>query len=313
MNELPSLFLERLEKILPPEHFERTLKNFSDPNQLLSIRINSLKIRKEEIIPILRNNSIEFKEVPWYEDALTISNLSKRELQNADFLSKGYVYIQGLSSMLPPLVLFPQPGEDILDMCAAPGSKTTQMASLMRNQGRILSLENIRDRYYKLRAVVKGLGATMVECKLVDARKFRPQHFFDKVLVDVPCSSEGRFKVSDPKTFAYWSLRKIKEMVHKQKGILHNACRLVKPGGAVVYSTCTFAPEENEGVVDWVLKKMKGIIQIEPIPLAHPFKTCPAVSQWQGKTFAPQIKNCLRILPDETMEGFFIAKLWKLV
>ncbi len=311
MNELPLLFLERLKKILPNGQFESAVKSLFNHNRFLSIRINSLKAEKEAAINTLLDNHIEFKEVPWYEEALILLNVSKRELQNTNLVAKGYIYIQGLSSMLPSLVLSPRPGEEILDMCAAPGSKTTQMASLMHNQGRIVSLENIKDRYYKLKAVIRELGATIVGCQLIDARKFHPHQLFDKALVDVPCSSEGRFKTFNQKTCAYWSLRKIKEMVRKQKGILLNACRLVKPQGTVVYSTCTFAPEENEGVINWVLKKMEGAVKIEPIKLAD-IKTYPALSQWQGKTFDAQIQNCLRILPDEAMEGFFIAKLVKI-
>ena len=140
----------------------------------------------------------------------------------------------------------------------------------------------------------------------------RDQHGFDKILVDAPCSSEGRFKIADKKTFAYWSLRKIKEMVHKQRGLLLNASRLLKPGGTLVYSTCTFAPEENEGVVNWLLKKTAGALKVEPV-LLDDVVSYPAVEEWEGKIFNPAVRNCFRVLPTSEMEGFFITKIVKTV
>jgi len=214
---------------------------------------------------------------------------------------------------LPVLVLDPRGGENILDMCAAPGSKTTQMAALMQNQGTIVAIEAVRNRYYKLKAVTSLLGVENVIFKLMDGRSYRArEQLFDKILVDAPCSCEGRFKVEDPKTYRYWSLRKIREMTRKQKGLLLNASRLLKPEGRLVYATCTFAPEENEEVLNWLLKKTAGTIRVDKIHIKD-ISAYPARQQWQGKTFDRQIENCLRILPDEKMEGFFIAKLQKVV
>jgi len=145
----------------------------------------------------------------------------------------------------------------------------------------------------------------------MDARRFRPRNsFFDKILVDAPCSSEGRFQSGNPKTLAYWSSRKIKEMMRKQRGLLLAASRLLKPGGILVYSTCTFAPEENEGVVHWLLKKTKGTLRTESIDIPG-VASYPVVTQWNKKEFNGEITKCFRVLPNVHMEGFFIAKFKK--
>ncbi len=319
MNALPELFLTRLQKIVPPHKYHSCLESFSSPHPLI-VRVNTLKISREELLEFLRNNKIQFTEILDVKDALELHNISSRELQETRVFKKGYVYCQGLSSLLPAIVLDPKPGERVLDMCAAPGSKTTQMAALMQNKGSIVALEAVRARYYKLKSVVDAQGAEIVFLRLMDARRFRPPRalpqpeleFFDKILVDAPCSSEGRFKTSDPKTYAFWSLRKIKEMVRKQRGILLSASRWLKGEGVLVYSTCSFAPEENEGVVDWLLRKTQG--QLETVPIELPrIETAPAFLKWQRKDFHPQLEHARRILPNQKMEGFFMVKLRRTV
>jgi 16S rRNA (cytosine1407-C5)-methyltransferase len=138
-------------------------------------------------------------------------------------------------------------------------------------------------------------------------RRLREEAPFDRILVDAPCSCEGRFIIHEPKSFAYWSLRKIKEMSHKQKGLLLNASRLLAPDGVLVYATCTFAPEENEEVVDWFLRKTDGRFELTPMQIEG-VKTYPCLTQWHKRSYDLRIRNAVRILPDERMEGFFIAK-----
>jgi len=208
-------------------------------------------------------------------------------------------------------ILDPKPREHVLDMCAAPGSKTTQMAARMKNKGEITAIDTVRGRYYKLRAVAKLMGAVNIHFKLMDARRFRPKdQLFDKVLVDAPCSSEGRFKMDIPKTFAYWSPRKIKEMARKQKGLLISASRLLKPGGTMVYSTCTFAPEENEKVIQYLLKKTEGVLKVEQTNIEG-VTTYPSIREWQGRDLGDSSRHCFRVLPRDGMEGFFVAKFIK--
>ena len=309
-NTLPSLFLERLKAILPRECLDSCIESFSKEKPF-SVRINTLQTDKKTLIQILEKQKILFEEISWYKEALVLKNISPKELGQTQLVKEGFLYIQSLSSMLPSLILAPQPGEYILDMCAAPGGKTTQMASLMQNRGFLLAVDKVKNRYYKLRSVIALLGAKMITAQLMDARKLKPaSRLFDKILVDAPCSSEGRFKVHGKKTFSYWKPRKIKEMAHKQKGLILSAARLLKAGGVLVYSTCTFAPEENEEVIDWLIRKTDGAIEVVAIDLKG-IRSYPSLLEWQGKRLNAEVSKCLRVLPDKTMEGFFMAKLRK--
>lgn len=303
---LPPLFLDRLERIIPREFFSSVVESFAK-DKIFSVRINPLREKRENILTLLKQRRIEFQEVEWYEDALIVTSASPFL---DDFIQGGFLYRQNLSSMLVPLIINPEPGERVLDLCAAPGSKTTQMAAMMGNQGQIIANEPVKSRFYKLKSVVSLLGARNVELKAADGRKFRDSGLFDKILVDAPCSSEGLFQTSMPETYAYWSPRKIKEMVQKQRGLLLNATRLLKKGGTLVYSTCTFSPEENEGVADWVLRKTKENLKVVPVDVPQ-IKTYPSLRSWQGKNFSDGIQKCVRILPEDRMNGFFIAKFKK--
>lgn len=307
-KELFPVFLDRLRTIVGSERYDTVVQSFARPG-VFSVRINTLKTTRPEICARLKERNIAFREIPWSSEALVLEGIPREELTRMDLINEGLLYRQSLSSMLPAVILAPQPGERVLDMCAAPGSKTTQMSAMMRNEGEIVAVEAVRGRYYKLKSVVALAGAANVALKLTDARRFRSPVLFDRILVDAPCSSEGRFKTDDPETYAYWSPRKIREMARKQRGLLLSASRLLKPGGTLVYATCTFAPEENEGVADWLLRKTGGRLSLEPVHFAG-ISSYPPLERWQQKIFSPSIKNCLRILPDSSgeMEGFFIAR-----
>lgn len=253
------------------------------------------------------------ERVPWHDTAFVLRNRSSRELTDTAVYRAGHIYVQSLSSMLPPLLLDPQPGEMILDLTAAPGSKTTQMASLMQNRGTIIANDSNKPRFFRLLANVKLQGATCAQCVLSHGETVwrRYGETFDRVLVDAPCSAEGRFDMNDPRTYRYWKLRKVREMVRKQKRLLYSGIRALKPGGVLVYSTCTFAPEENEGVVSWALEKFAGVV--EPMASRLPVSNVAVpLTAWEGKPFATGIRHAVRILPTATMEGFFLAKLTRL-
>lgn len=305
---LPSEFINRLKQIVPVDRYEYILQSFGG-EKAIAFRINTTHPR-EKVLQRITQSGLCVEEVPWFSQAFVIKdggNLD--ELKNLE--GEGAVYRQGLSSLLVPVILNPRPAEIILDTCAAPGSKTTQISQMMDNTGEIVAVEGVRQRLFKLKSVIQLQGAGNIKTVLMDARKYRPQGLeFDKILVDAPCSSEGRFDPADKKSFAYWSLRKIREMRKKQKGILLNAARWLKPGGVLIYSTCTFAPEENEQVVDWFLRKGKGRFFTEKIfPSEFPgVKAYPAVEAWGDMTFSPEVSNSLRVMPGPLMDGFFITK-----
>ena len=301
---LPPDFELRLKDILP----QRPASAF-EPRQYQSFRINTLKISVEEAHALLSNRKIDFQKVDFYPYAIIVEKSVAQDILKSDLVNDGFLYAQGLQSLLPVIALDPQPNQRVLDLCAAPGSKTSQIAMHMNNQGTLKANEPIRQRLYRLKAVLQLTGAK-AQISSTDGRRLKEHSgLYDRILVDAPCSSEGRFIINEPKSYGFWSVRKIKEMSHKQKGLILNASRLLLPGGIMVYATCTFAPEENEEVIDWFLRQTKGSFELMPIPLQEmEVKTYPTLTSWHQRSYDPRIKHAARILPDERMEGFFIAK-----
>lgn len=214
--------------------------------------------------------------------------------------------------MIPPLVLSPQPEEIILDMAASPGSKTTELATLMHNTGIIIANDKSPKRLFKLLENLKTQGVTNTKTSAIPGEflwKKYPE-YFDGVLLDAPCSMEGRFTTNDPNSYKDWSPRKIKELSNLQKWMLRSAISCTKIGGTIVYSTCAMSPEENEEVIDWLLKKMGDAITIEELSLEHLPKN-PGLTQWGKKQYNPALAKTLRIYPSTLMEGFFVAKIKK--
>jgi NOL1/NOP2/sun family putative RNA methylase len=305
---LPQEFTNRLSRIVPREHLAAILEGFARPD-VLSLRVNTLKAAVTDVHAAFRQEGISFSTVAWSETVLIVEGAEKERISSHPLVLEGKLYFQALSSMLPAIVLDPQPAERVLDLCAAPGSKTTQMAAMMQGQGEIVATDVVKPRFFKLKAVCQLLGASMVRCKLTDGRRLRDDQGFDRVLVDAPCSSEGRFKTFNKKTVGYWSLRKIKEMAHKQKGLLLSASRLLKPGGRLVYSTCTFSPEENEGVVDWFLRKAAGF-SMEPVRIEG-VTSYPCLTEWEGRQYSKEVSQAFRVLPTSNIGGFFMATFRK--
>lgn len=299
--------LERT-KLLYPDIEPKKLFSHNHPT---TFRVNRLRTTKYTVVSALSAAGYEIEPVSWYEDAFIMKNKSLRELTDTDIYRRGELYVQSLSSMIPPLVLAPKANDKILDLCAAPGSKTSQMAAIMKNTGEILANDNSRIRIYKLDANLKLLGVTNTMTHFGVGQTLWQQYpeYFDRTLVDVPCSMEGRIQLSDEKTYKDWSLKKIRELSERQRWLLRGGVSATKPGGVIVYSTCTLSPEENEGVIDWILKKEKGCLEVESISLGC--TTRAGVTIWNGKAYAPDVVSTVRILPIETMEGFFVAKLRK--
>ena len=307
-NTLPEQFIDRLLNIIPSDKIDSVLNSFSQEKSTC-IRVNEIKTSVQNVQNSFKENSIEYKKAPLAKINFILTQKDIR--QNSyykDLVENGIIYPQNISSTLPVILLDPKENETVLDMCAAPGSKTSQIAAMMKNKGIVYAVDAVRKRTYKLRSVLKLLGVENVRTFCCDGRRFRSPEIksFDKILVDAPCSSEARFKTFNKKTQAYWSLRKIKETSKKQKGLLLSASRLLKSQGTLVYSTCSFSPEENEGVIDWFLKKSEDEFFINKIENYNiPSYAC--LKSWKKKVFSAQTQNCLRILPDGVFEGFFTA------
>jgi 16S rRNA (cytosine1407-C5)-methyltransferase len=311
LRELPELFLERLRRILPSSRWDATVNTFAAPKPT-TFRVNPFKATAEAVRDELAGYGFHVERVSWYPEAMIVRRGRLRELQETAFYRSGAIYVQSLSSMVPPLALDPRPGETVLDLTAAPGSKTTQMSCLMRGEGRLVANDNNRVRFFKLRANVLQQAARNVELSLRPGEAFgRVQPgAFDRVLADVPCSAEGRFDLREPKSFRFWKPAKIREMVRKQKRLLASGIAALRPGGVLVYSTCTFAPEENEAVIHWALERFGETMALEPIRVGCS-NAASGLASWDGVPFHPSLKLACRLLPTADMEGFFVARLRK--
>lgn len=308
---LPEAFVDRLQRIAGSSRFQETLASFSIPRPV-AIRINTMRTGPEQVAAMLKKNNIRFKSVPWYTDALILPECTTRKVIQTELYTNGSIYIQGLSSMIPALVLKPQPGERVLDMAAAPGSKTTQMAAMMENTGEIVANDVSKARLYKLKDTIKRLGAANITVTNLPGQRLweRYQNYFDKVLLDAPCSLEGMFSLHDPATYSQWSLKKVKLLAKEQCWLLRSAISAARPGGTIVYSTCTLSPEENEGVIDWILRKEQGKIALESVIVPGCRLDSPLPS-WGGRRYAADVAKTARIFPDAQREAFFIAKIRK--
>ena len=309
---LPQAFLDRLARIIPADQHEAVLATFAQPKPT-AVRLNTLKADPSELVTALSTRGFVLDPVPWYPAACVLRNKRLADLQDTPAYQEGRLYVQSLSSLLPVLILDPQPGQTVLDLAAAPGGKTTQIACHMRGQGRLVANDNNRIRFYKLRANVQQQGAINVELSRKPGEWFgRAQpEAFDRVLVDAPCGTEGRFYTARPSSYNYWKPRKIHEMVVKQRRLILAGAQATAPGGVLVYSTCTFAPEENEGIVQWLLQRLDGAVEVEAITLPIP-NTMVGLSSWEHVVFDPRVRRAVRVLPTSEMEGFFLAKLRKI-
>ena len=309
-------FLERMKKLLNQSDFEKYLEIIKQP-LLNSIRCNTLKISPEQLKKNLEEKTWKISQpLKDYPEVMIIENeLQPGELGRSIEHLLGYYYIQELASMLPPIALNPKLHELILDLCASPGSKTSQMASQMNNTGTIIANDVNIERIKILASNLERCGVTNVIITREDGiqlcEKLKSQKLkFDKILLDAPCSGEGTIRNSQ-KTCLMWNPNTIKSLSKLQKKLFQKAFEILKNDGEIVYSTCTHAPEENEEVLDYILNEFKDKIKIEKINL--PVKCRPGLSGWAGGKYNDEVKLSCRIYPqDNDSEGFFIAKFKKI-
>lgn len=304
-SKLPLDFITELNNTFTPRIVDKILSGMLE-KRYTTLRVNSIKYNIEELKKYFDNIGIKYKTVPWYDDALIILNSNESQIQSLEIYKNGFIYMQSLSSMLPPLVLKPKENERVLDLTAAPGSKTTQMASLMNNKGYILANELDKIRCDKLRFNIKMQGATICEVQNGRGEEIGEKYpnEFDKVLLDTPCSGEGRFILQDEKSYKAWSTKEVEDLTKTQKGLFASAYKALKLGGEMVYSTCTLNKFENEEVLNWALNQFNmEIVKIE-IELKNTLKGI-------TKGYNNELKNAIRMLPTKEQEGFFVAKLIK--
>lgn len=245
-----------------------------------TLRANTIKSSAKEIAEELTRAGIEFEKVDWYGDAFALRE--RRDLRELDIYKDGKIYLQSLSSMMPPLELDPHPGEDILDMCAAPGGKTTQLAALGGRGCNITAVEMHAPRAERLRYNLAKQGASNVVVMQTDARRLDEFFRFDKILLDAPCSGSGTLNLENEKQMKGFTQALIDKCCKQQAALLKKALELLKPGGTLIYSTCSILKCENENQIEKALSKASPDFEL---------------------------KSMKTIYPDELYEGFFIAKI----
>ena len=291
--QIPQFLEEMLQKQYNNEIKNKIIKVYKEQRKV-TLRINTIKTTKEKIKECLNQNKIEFQEVEWNRDALIIKNAREEEIRKLEIYENGEIYLQSLSSMLPPIILEPKEGENILDMTAAPGGKTTQMATITNNQALITAVEKNKIRAERLKYNLQKQGVGCVNVMLEDARKLSDFFSFDKILLDAPCSGSGTMRIFD-KNF---NEELIKRSSKIQEELLKKALKILKLGGEMVYSTCSILKQENEEILEKVLTKANA--EIEPINLTENIATLPN-----------NIEGTITVCPTENYEGFFVAKIRK--
>lgn len=295
--------MEFLEGMLKEQYGIETAKKIINgylTKRKTTLRINTIKSNIEEIKNKLQESKIEYEEVPWSKEALIIKNVDEKTIQEMDIYQDGKIYMQSLSSMLPPIILEPKEKTDILDMAAAPGGKTTQIAALTNNKAHITACEKNKIRAERLKYNVDKQGATCVFIMPKDSRFIDDFFSFDQILLDAPCSGSGTLDFNDSNIEKYFTKQLIERSTKTQKTLLKKAISLLKPGHEMVYSTCSILACENEDVVESILKD--GKIEIVPISFEG-IESLPVLTT--------KISGTLCVCPTELYEGFFVAKIRK--
>ena len=292
--QIPQFLEEMLQEQYNNEITNKIIKGYKEQRKV-TLRVNTIKATKEKIKECLNQAKIEFQEVEWNRDALIIKDAREEEIRKHELYENGEIYLQSLSSMLPPIILEPKEGENILDMAAAPGGKTTQMSALTNNKAFITAVEKNKIRAERLKYNLQKQGVGCVNVMLEDARKLSDFFSFDKILLDAPCSGSGTMSIFD-KNF---NEELIKRSSKTQEELLKKALKILKPGGEMVYSTCSILKQENEEILKKVLAKANA--KIEPINLTENIVTLPS-----------KIDGTITVCPTENYEGFFVAKIRKI-
>lgn len=299
MQKIPQFLDEKLQSQYGEELTKKIANGYSK-QRYATLRANTIKTEANNVAKELQKAGIEFDKVNWSDNAFIIKNATESDIRNLSIYKNGEIYMQSLSSMIPAIILSPNAGENILDMTAAPGGKTTQIAALSNNQCFITACEKNKIRLDRLKYNLEKQGATSTNVMNIDARKLDDFFSFDKVLLDAPCSGSGTLNTNDENLEKYFTKELIQRSQKTQFELLQKAINVLKPGNEMVYSTCSILQEENEENIQKYIKK--GLVEIVPINLKQ-YEEIPKLPT--------KIEGTMCICPDELYEGFFIAKLRK--
>ncbi len=274
-----------------------------------TIWANPLKTTADGLHALMARGGVDLTPVPWYPGAFRLPEGVMPGLR-WEYLA-GLYQVQEEAALLPALLLDPQPGERVLDLCAAPGNKTAQMGAMMQNQGTLIANDRSSGRMRAARHALSRIGLANVTTMTHDGANLPAEMgLFDKIMVDVPCSCEGTCR-KDPSVLTHSSAGASQKLARIQTALLRKAVQLCRPGGRIVYATCTFAPEENELVVDAILRELSDTLHLCPSDVAG-LVASPGLTEWQGQTLHSDLCFASRIWPQQNdTGGFFVAVLEK--
>jgi tRNA (cytosine49-C5)-methyltransferase len=301
--EFKPKFIERYSALTDWDLFKKYSLSFLRK----SIRVNTLKITVKELLERM-SDRYDLEPVPWCKEGFFITHKTGRlDVGNTIEHMLGYYYVQEAASMIPPVVLEPQEGEVILDMCAAPGSKTSQLAQYMNNTGVLFANDLKGMRLASLGINVQRCGVTNCIQTNINGMNY-PEGHYDRILLDAPCSGTGTIRKS-PKTIRMWNSGVVIRISRTQRKLIKHAFDLLKPGGLMVYSTCSLEPEENEAIVSYLLSECPNA-DLEDINL--PIVKGKPILEFNGELYDPRVAKTLRLWPQNNdTEGFFISKIRK--
>ncbi len=305
MTQLPPALAGRLAELLGDEYREYMDSLASPPWPCL--RVNTLKATVGEVKGLAGEAGLELEPVPWCPTGFWISERG-HGLGDSVAHFQGLFYLEDAASLLPPEALDPSTGDIVLDAAAAPGGKTTHISALMGNGGAVAANEVDAHRTRVLRFNLSRMGVLNAAVTTLDM-SVRPDvgQIFDRVLLDAPCSCEGRLG-DDPEALALWRPARVHRCSRLQERLIESCFGLLAPGGVLVYSTCTLAPEENEGVVDALLRR-HGDADVGEIAVSPP-RHAGGVTEWRGARYDDRVAGCLRLYPHHHgTQGFFVARI----
>ncbi|MED0678041.1 RsmB/NOP family class I SAM-dependent RNA methyltransferase [Aneurinibacillus thermoaerophilus] len=303
--KIPEAFSNRMKKWLEPDEYQAFIASY-DNMRAQGLRVNRLKICPDSFV---QRVDWQLDPVPWTEDGFYYPDTFRPAKH--PYYHAGLYYIQEPSAMAPAAILNPQPGEKVLDLCAAPGGKTTQLAAAMKGKGILVVNDNNPNRVKALVKNVELYGVTnaIVTNEIPDRLAEVFPGYFDRILVDAPCSGEGMFR-KEPDMVKSWSEQAIEMCCGMQHDILKGAARMLRPGGWLLYSTCTFAPEENEQMIAKFLDEHPDFLVV-PIPLYEGWEH--GRPEWTLNAGADsRISGTARLWPHRVRgEGHYLALLQK--
>ncbi|MGL5379578.1 RsmB/NOP family class I SAM-dependent RNA methyltransferase [Clostridium sp.] len=307
---LPKEFIEVLENIFTDRQLDMIYRSYGNGRNT-SFRVNKIKGNVKEVMDELNKNKIKAVNHPKINNTFIIKGSKESFIRKLDVYKAGKIYLQNPSSMLPPLFLDLDKKQTILDLCAAPGGKSLFMADLTNNESTIFANDVNEIRRERLNYNAEKQGAESIIIVGSDGCSVgkRLNNYFDRVLLDAPCSGEGTIHLKNKKNYNGWSEKRVKSCVKLQKRLIESAYLSLKQGGVMIYSTCTLNPFENEEIIEYILNKHSDL-KLEKINLDYK-NVIPGLKGYKDKNYIKDMNKSLRIIPNDVMEGFFIAKLKK--